>query len=194
MLGSVVGLFSGAALLRRPEWMLRVSRRANRWVSTRQLARPLVRTIILDGWFYRYNRFSGVLLMSGSIYIVYFFTTVFDKTGALNNAFKTASVPPALMAGLLDAMVLCCLMGAVFAAMISLFLIYRPSMLREFEQRANQKISLRQVLKPLEKQHDGLDQYVFRNVRLVGILILLGSSYTLIILASSLKSIWFFAQ
>lgn len=189
MLGSVTGLLAGAALLLRPEWMLRVSKFANRWVSTRQMARPLDRSINMDAWFYRYNRLCGALLMSGAVYVVYFFTAAFDKAAVLKNVFNAASIPPALMAGLLDALVLVSLVTAIFAAIVSLFLIFRPSMLREFEQRANQRVSLRQALKPLESQHGGLDQYVFKNVRLAGILILAGSVYTLVILVNNLKSI-----
>jgi hypothetical protein len=189
ILGSVAGLFAGATLLLSPGWMSNVSKRANRWVSTRQLARPLTLSIGLDSWFYRYNRFNGALLMAGSIYIVYFFTAVFDKAGALKNVFNTATVPPALMAGLIDALVLGGLTGAVFAAIVSLFLMLRPSLLREFEHGANQKISLRRALKPLEIQRDGLDSYVFKNVRWAGILILAGSLYTLVVLLSGWKNI-----
>ena len=187
LLGSVAGLFAAVALLLRPELLLRVSKLANRWVSTRQLSRPLLRFFSLDSWFYRYNRLSGAVLMAGSIYMVYFFTAVFDKTAALNNVFKTAMVPPALMTGLVDALVLASLMGAVFAMLISLFLILRPSMLREFELHANRSISLRKSLKPLEITREGVDQYVFQNMRLTGVLILLGSLYTLVVLVGSLK-------
>jgi len=188
LLGSVAGLFAGAALLLRPELLLRASKFANRWVSTRQLARPLARFFSLDSWFYRYNLLSGAVLMSGSIYMVYFFTAVFDKTVALNNVFKFA-LPPALMAGLVDALVLSALMGAVFALLISLFLVLRPSMLREFELSANRSVSLRKELKPLEITRDGVDQCVFRHVRLAGMLILSGSIYTLVVLVSSFKSL-----
>lgn len=189
LLGSVAGLFAGAALLLRPALLLRASQLANRWVSTRQLSRPLARFFSLDSWFYRYNRLSGAVLMSGSIYMVFYFTAVFDKTVALNSVFKTAMISPALMTGLVDALVLASLMGAVFTLLISLFLILRPSMLREFELHANRSISLRKSLKPLEITRDGVDRYVFRNVRVAGVLILLGSLYTLVVLVSSFKSL-----
>lgn len=188
LLGSVAGLFAGAALLLRPALLLRASKFANRWISTRQLSRPLTRFFSLDSWFYRYNRLSGAVLMSGSIYMVYFFTAVFDKSVALKNVFKTDLLPPALMEGLVDALVLASLTGAVFVMLISLFLILRPSMLREFELSANRSVSLRKELKPLEITRDGVDQCVFRNVRLAGILILSGSIYTLVVLVSSFNS------
>lgn len=189
LLGSVAGIFAGVALLLRPELLLRANKFANFWVSTRQLSRPLVRFFSLDSWFYRFNRLSGAVLMSGSIYMVYFFTVVFDKTVAFNFIFKAAMVPAALMEGLIDALVLSSITGAVFALLISLFLIFRPSMLREFEFHANRKISLRERLKPLEITRDGMDRYVFRNMRLTGVLILSGSIYTLVVLVSSFRSL-----
>lgn len=188
MLGSVAGLFAGAALLFRPDWLQRVSKHANRWFSTRQMVRPLARAIDMDNWFYRYNRLSGTLLIAAAFYIVYYFTAVFDKYSALRNVFNAANIHPEIMAGLIDALVLICMMGAVFAGIIGLFFIFRPSMLREFELQANCKTSLRRRLKPLEIQRDALDQYVLRHMRLVGILMLLGSIYTLVVLLNSLKN------
>lgn len=189
LLGSVAGLIAGAALLLRPDWLRYAGNFVNRWVSTRKWTRWFVHAIALDAWFYRYNKFCGAILLAGSIYMVYFFTVVFDKTGALNGVFKSNAIPLVLMGGLVDAMVLIALTGAVFVAMISLFLILRPSMLRELEIRVNQKTSLRKALKPLEQQHSSLDQYVFRHQRLVGILIMAGSIYTLVVLTNNWKII-----
>jgi len=187
--GSVAGLFAGAALLLRPDWLLRVSAFTNRWVSTRQMTRPLVRSFHMEGWLYRHNRISGAMLMLGSIYILYFFTAVFNKLGVLTNVFKISGIAPGVMAGLIDALVLTCITGAVFVAIVSLFLLFRPSMLRELELRANHTMSLRRVLKPLENQHAALDEYVFQNVRVAGVLILAGSLYTLVVLIYNLSNI-----
>ena len=189
MLGSVAGLFAGAALLCCPDWLLRVSKHANRWVSTRQVARPLARSIDLEGWLYCHNRPAGILLMSAAAYIIYYFTALFDKPVAMNSVFKSSIIPSVLMDGLIDALVLVSLIGAVFAVLISLFIVFRPSMLREFEQRANKRTSLRQGLKPLEILRGGVDHYVSKNVRLVGVLIFTGSFYTLVIMLGHWKSI-----
>lgn len=188
MLGSIAGLIAGAALLLRPDWLMRVNKLANRWVSTRQMVRPFSYSINLESWCYRHNRLIGTLLMSAAVYIIYYLTTAFDKTAALKNVFYSASIPPLLMDGLLDGFVLFGLTGAVFAAMVSLFLVFRPSMLRDFEQRANKRTSLRQALKPLENLRGGVDQYVFRHVRLAGVLIFAGSFYTLAILLINWKN------
>lgn len=179
MLGSIAGLLTGAVLIMRPDWMLRLSKYTNRWVSTRQLNRKLERTVNLNRWFYRHHQASGSLTLVGALWIIGFFTIAFDKPKALAALPKNAVIPPALMEGLLDALVLASLTGAVFAVIISLFMLLRPSLLRGFEQGANQWLSLRRALKPLEISHSGVDEYVFRHVRLMGVLLLFGSLYTL---------------
>ena len=86
------------------------------------------------------------------------------------------------MGGLLDALVLCVLLGALFALFVSLFLLRRPSLLKDFEQGANQWISLRRALRPLELPREGVDEYVFKFGPQAGILLVLGSLYTLALL------------
>lgn len=187
MLNSVAGLFAGAALLLRPEWMMQASKLANHWVSTRQLSHPLTRLVSLDSWFYRHNRLSGTLILCGSIYMLYFFLVIFSPNAALIYLFNSFWIPQKIMEGLVDALVLVSITGAVFAMLISFFLLFRPSMLRDFELRAHQKISLRQTIKPLEIQRTWLDRFVFRNMPLFGVLILAGSLYTLVVLLKHWK-------
>ncbi len=180
MLGSIAGLLTGAVLIMRPDWMLRLGKYTNRWVSTRQLNRKLERKVKLDRWFYRHHQASGSLMLAGALWIIGFFTIAFDKPRSLAALSKNVVIPPALMEGLLDALVVASLTGAVFAVIISLFLLLRPSLLRGFEQGANQWLSLRRALKPLEISHSGVDEYVLGNFRLIGILLLFGSLYTLV--------------
>ena len=180
MLGSVAGLFAGMALVLRPDWLLRVSKRANQWVATRHLEQSLERSVKLDPWFYRYRHMSGILTLAGAVYILYFFTAGLNKPATLAGLSMKSSIPPALIGSLLDALALSCVLGAAFALIISLFLLFRPSMLRGFEQGSNRLLSLRHALKPLEIKRSGVDEYVFHNARLVGVLLLFGSLYTLV--------------
>jgi len=182
LLGSVAGLLAGALMLWRPEWLARVSKYANRWVSTRQMGRALERSVNIDHWFYRYGHLSGAVLLAGAIYIIYIFTLHFARADLLLILARMHLVQPVLLGPLLDTLVLVFLAGALLALLVGLFLIFRPSLLRDLEFGANQRISMRQSLKPMEMQHD-LDQLVFRNVRLVGMLLLCGSLYTLVALA-----------
>jgi hypothetical protein len=182
MLGSIAGVFSGIALLLRPDWLNHINKAANGWISTRQAARPLGKSFNMEGFFYRYNQPLGIVLMLASGYMIYYFSSVFNAKSAISSVFKTTTISPLLMSGLLDALVLVFITSAVFAMLISLFLIFRPSMLRDFELAANKIISMRRSLKPLEVQRTGLDQFVFRHKQIIGLLLLLVSLYIFVIL------------
>ncbi len=182
LLGSVGGLLAGVALLLRPEWLQRLSKQGNRWVSTRQMGRSLEKEINVDHWFYRYGHLSGLLLLAGAVYIVYKLTSQISRGDMLINIAKLKLVPPVWVSPVLDTLVLVFLAGAVAAAIVSVFLIFRPSMLREMELGANQNVSMRESLKPLEIQRGNLDHLVFEHVRLVGALLLGGSLYALVVL------------
>lgn len=177
--GSLAGLLAGVTLIMRPSWMLHAAGRANLWVDTRQINRLLEHAVKIDRWFYRNHRMSGILLLAGAVFLIYFFTVRFDKHGTLAGLSRIFLLTPMVTGVLLDVLVLSILFGTAFATIVSLFMLSRPSMLREFEQGANQWLSLRRSIKPLEKKRRGMDDFVFRNVQLSGVLLLLGSLYAL---------------
>lgn len=179
MVGSIAGLFAGAALVLRPAWLLHASWCVNRWIATRQVASLLERVVKVDRWFYRHHHASGMSLLAGAIFLIYFFTASFDRIRTLIGLSRVFAIPPVFTLVLLDTAVLSILLGAAFALIVSLFLLIRPSMLRGFEQGANQWISLRRALKPFEISRVGVDEYVFQNVQMAGVLLLFGSLYTL---------------
>jgi hypothetical protein len=182
IVGSLAGLVVGALLLWRPQRLRAVSAVLDRWITTRHLDQSLERSISLDPWFYRYRRTSGALTLLGACYILYFFTVGMDKAETINGLSLFYKLPDVLVGVLLDAGVLIALLGALFAGVISLFLLVRPSMLREFERGANRWVSLRRALKPAEIPRPGVDEYVFQHGRRAGILLVLGSLYTLVLL------------
>ena len=182
IVGSLAGMVVGVLLVLRPQSLQRVSQLLNRWISTRHLDQSLERSVSLDPWFYRYRRTSCTLTLLGAFYILYFFTVNMDRANTISAFAQHSSLPTALIAWLLDALVLSALLGALFAAFISVSLLLRPSMLREFEQGANQWLSLRRALKPMEIPRKDVDAYVFQHGRQAGILLVLGSLYTVVLL------------
>lgn len=184
MSGSIAGLFAGTALVLRPAWLLYVGKLVNRWISTRKLSSLLERMINIDRWLYRHHRITGILLLAGALFLINFFTGSFDKSTALAKFSRALAIPSAFTDVLLDSAVLSILLGVTFTMIISLFLLIRPSMLKGFERDANQWISLRRSLKPFEIPRTGIDEYVFQNVRMTGIMLLLGSLYTLAVLTA----------
>jgi hypothetical protein len=183
LVGSLAGMVVGVLLLLRPEGLQRLGKKLNRWISTRHLDQAMERTINFDPWLYRYRRVGGTLILLGAIYVLYYFTVSMDRASAIEGLARYFNkLHPALIGGLLDALVLSSILGALCAALVGLFLILRPSMLRDFEQVANQWISLRRAMKPMEIRRDGVDEYVFKRARLAGMLLVLGSTYVLVML------------
>jgi hypothetical protein len=182
LVGSLAGMAVGVMLLLRPEGLQRVGLKLNRWISTRHLDQSMERTINLDPWFYRYRRVGGTFIFFGAVYVLYYFTVSMERANAIGDLAGYFKLPASLIAALLDALVLSSILGALCAALVGLFLILRPSMLRDFEQVANQWVSLRRAMKPMEIRREGVDEYVFKRARQAGILLVLGSFYVLVML------------
>ena len=174
-LAGMVGLLGSAVLVLRPDWLVVLGKYANRWISTRKYERALERAVNFDRWFYRHARIGGMLLLSGACGIILYFAVYFDKAGLAVNLSSGNVGALREIDRLLDGFVLLALAGGIFAAMTSLFLLLRPSLLRDFEQDANRWISTRRALFPLEVVHGELDDYVLRHYRVVGVLLLLAS-------------------
>ena len=182
IVGSVGGILIGALLLFWPQRLRAISAVLDRWVSTRRFDRALERKIRLDPWFYRHRRITGTLTALGALYVLYFFSMQLDREQAIAGLIKRLGYHPLLVGGLLDALVLSALLGALSALLVALFILFRPSLLRDFERGANRWLSLRQSLKPLEIPRDNMQRSVERYVRQVGIFLLLGGLYTLVLL------------
>lgn len=182
--GGVSGLLMGAALILRPDWLVRISEVTDTWVATRKVSSALERVFRIDHWLYRHHRLSGGLLLAGAVFLMYFFSARFDKAPIMLSFAIRYSIPPVFTEILVDSAVLSILLGAAFTLLISLFLLHRPSMLKNFEQRANRWISLRQALKPLESLRSGVDDYAFQNAQMTGVLLLAGSLYVLVVLTA----------
>ncbi len=169
--GSVAGLIVGAVLILRPHWLLRAGPIANRWISTGSLDNMLNISINADSWFYRYRRASGFATLAGAMYVLYFFSVQIDTTSAGSSYIGV----------LFDSMVLIALLGAALALFVSLIVLFRPSLLRKFESAANEWISLRDALKPLEILHNNVDEFTFRHTQQMGVILVLCSVYTLVV-------------
>jgi hypothetical protein len=116
--------------------------------------------------------------------MLYFFSMGLDQQSAISGIASRFGLSGAGAAWLLDVMVLTSLCGAVLAIFVSLFLLLRPSSLRDFEQGANRWISLRRAMKSVEVEHGELDEFVMRHARHVGMVLVTGSLYVLVLLAT----------
>ena len=175
LLGALLGVMLGLLLIFRPQLVKRLSNAANRWVTTRHLNRWLDRSFSIEHWFYQRHRATGIVIVAGATYILVYFGMLFDKAHALQHL--GGRLPPQLLDGLLDALVLCSLVGGAVALIVGLFMWLRPSMLRGFEEQANRWVSTRRATRVLDVPHDEVDRYVTRHAQRVGWLLLLASIY-----------------
>lgn len=182
-LASITGMVAGALMIVRPDWLGAAGLHLNRWVATRSLEQVLERSVDLDRWFYRHHQAAGLSMLAGACWIIYFFIVAFDKYRMLGPLARAAGLARRAMEGLLDGVVLLGLAGAVFAALVSLFLLLRPSLLREFEHGANQWVSTSRAQEVLDVPREGAERYVVRHYRLFGLLLMLGSLFMLGMLA-----------
>lgn len=188
VLGGMSGIFIGLLLIFDPQRFHRISSMLDRWVSTRALDKALERNITLDPWLYRYRRATGALILAGALFILYYFAVELEREAAIVALAKRFHYPASLTGGLLDALVLSALLGAFCATFVALCLMFRPSLLRGFEASANQWLSLRKALKPMEIPRDYLNDFVAQHTRRVGIFLLIGGVYILALLS------WWFAR
>jgi len=186
-LAAVVGLVAGIVIVARPDLLAVAGKYANRWVSTRRMDRALESWVSLDKWFYGYPRASGGLMLAAAIWIIWYFVISFDQHGVAA-ALSRGNQASAQVADIfLEAFALVCTGGAVLAVLTSFVLLFRPGILRGLEGRTNLWLSLRKTLKPVEVPRSGVDQYVVRHSRLVGVLLLLGALYILAGLAIAVR-------
>lgn len=175
LLGALLGMVLGLLLISRPRLVERLNQTANRWVTTRHINRWLDRSFSIEHWFYQHHRATGLVIVAGATYILVYFGMLFDKAKALRHL--AGRFPPQILGGLLDALVLCALVGGVVALIVGLFMWLRPSMLRGVEGQANQWVSTRRATRVLDVPHGEVDRFVARHARQVGWVLLLASIY-----------------
>ena len=180
LVGALLGIALGLLLIFRPQLLANINRVANRWISTRGVSRLMDHSLSIEHWFYRHHRATGVAVVLGAIYIFIYFGMLFDKALMLQRL--SSKVPARLLDGLLDALVLSSLTGAMVALIAGLFLWLRPSMLRGIEEHANLWVSSRKATKILDIPRDQVDRYVERHAQKAGWLLLLGSIYLFFLL------------
>jgi hypothetical protein len=182
ILGSVAAIVVGGMLVFRQEQLRNISTLMDRWISTRNFDHPLEKRISLDPWFYRHSQVTGIAILAGALFILYFFTFGMERAQTVAGLVHRFAYPIALAEVLIDALALIAILGALSAVLVSMFVLFRPSLLRGFEDQANQWLSLRKTMKPLEIPRDDLNRYVERHARLFGIFFMLGGLYVLVLL------------
>lgn len=182
--GAVLGLVVGALLLFDSARVMRWNYALNAWYSTRKGMRGLERPVDIKRAVYRWHRVLGVLLFAGAVFALD--TLVFGfNTTALVRTFRDVG-SPGLLGLAFESVRIALVVGNLVALIAAAVLVFRPSLLKGLEAWGDRYYSGRESTKPLEIMRYQPDDFVRARPRVVGIFVLLGSAYVLVVLGQRL--------
>lgn len=181
IIGSIFALLLGLLFILSPKQAGELLLRYNHWQSLRRPLRPLEIPRSVEPCLYRHHRPVGLFILLSTSYILYHLAFSYDPAAArllllklYGNAIVTEWLLEATLCFMVPTTVLLMLFGATMAL--------QPSALKGIEQWANQWISTRKALQPLEKQHKALDGWVMNHPRPFGLFLILAAGYNLTVL------------
>lgn len=156
----------GIALLLAPHTVLGLSKRLNRWSTPRKLLRNWELPRDSERFVYRHHRLFGAFLIAGASY------TLFGLAAGLRPSVHQQLTTGQLATYMLDAVLIFLVLGSGMALVIGSIMLVRPSRLKRVESVANAWISTRRVLRAIDLMDDRIDNLVFRQPRLAGLVFL----------------------
>jgi hypothetical protein len=175
LLGGVLGVLTGLALLFNSALVFRISERMNVWISTRKAAKALDTSIEVERAVYRAHRVIGALLLAGALYTLYMMLV------HLHGAHIALAMPkfihPQLAGWLGISLRIFFIVANVIAAVIAIVMVVRPSALKGIEAWTNRSYSARRTLKFLETPRDAFDPIVRAHPQLTGLLFTVAGAF-----------------
>jgi hypothetical protein len=185
LVGAAFALLAGLLLIFDTRRAFRVGDWLNKWVSTREVVKPLEEHRNISRPLYRMHRLVGALICAGALYSL---VVLGAPSGGSAIAMSLAGVGPNRLFGawLGESLRYVLLAGNLGALVFGVVFLVRPSALKSLEAWADKRISERKAVKPLEKMRMSADQFLRRHPRAVGVLVVLGSLYVLLNLGYAL--------
>jgi hypothetical protein len=179
--GSIFALLLGLLFILAPTQAQLFSIRCSRWVSLRRPTKSLEILRTSEPYIYRHHRTIGLFIILSTTYTLYGLTLNYDHTTTLhilsqltNNTLIAQWLLNAALWFAVPVSVLLLLFGATMAL--------KPSTLKVIERYANRWISTRRLFQPLETPYNFLDNWVARQPRYFGLLLVMATTYNLSIL------------
>jgi len=163
-----IGFAVGLGVAIRPAILGRLRSAGDRRVSMRRATRALDIPHNIDRWFYRHHRLYGAFVVTLSVVLLAFLT--FGTTPQV--WLHSLPVADRGIGGILvDTARLVLWALGLFALVIGVVVLVRPSALKRFETWANRWVTPRRALKGLDHDVRGLDDWIARHPRGWGITI-----------------------
>ena len=177
LIGGIVSVLVGIALIFRHEWLFRAFGYMNRWVSCRRAMRPL--EITRDSWPFieQFRYLLSVFLTTGAAYVVYWLLTQMDMGALVGLIGSSPGFPKIIIYWLVDSVRWFFILVSAMGIIIGVMLAFSLTALRQAEVYFSRWISTRNTLvaKKSEAMHLGADHLIVTFPKIAGIIITLMS-------------------
>lgn len=183
IIGTFIALIFGLGLIFATKITLKFNEKINTRISLREKTKAIETPIKSEPLFYKYAKVSGIILVSGSLFVLYTLAT-FNFYSLIPYLPKSIS-PPAwewlLQAGQIFFFITC-----TFILIFGLIVLIRPSQIKNFEMAANRWISTRQRLQKMSNDINTANKLVESYPRAFGSFIAIFSLVVLFLLLPGL--------
>ena len=186
--GNLFAIVIGVLLMAAPEWMAVLRDFSNRWISTRQLTKPLDVPHETDHAMLRYPRTLGaIMLASGSLILVkgglfVYGLSVTEGGRLLAHFFGVRNMTLSVWESLWLTLMSVIMLGALLALLVGVLSLFMTPTLERIVKIANTWLTVRRTLKPLTKPNYKFDRMVTGNPRLWGGAIVVVALYAVAVL------------
>ena len=169
IIGSFVGLILGLGLILVPSTTLKINDTINTRISLREKTKNIEKLIKSEPFFYKYAKVSGLILIVGSLFVLYTLATfnIYSLT-----PYLPKSISPATWDWLLNAGQIFFFIACTFIFIFGFIVLIRPSLVKSFEQAANHWISTRQHFSKMSNDINFVNNLVNTYPRTFGCFIL----------------------
>ena len=183
-LGLLVALL-GIFMVLFPGVIVRSSGRLNRWISTEPFFNSIDRPRRSERLFYRYHHIFGGLIVIGAAYCLLVAIRYLDETQLISAL--PVIVNREVSSWLYTSLHYVLIAANAFALVLGFFVLIRPSLIKDFEMRANRWFGNEKLLQPLDRAHAIPEDRFPGNLRLFGVAVFLGGIFMMVNVSLALQ-------
>jgi hypothetical protein len=171
---AVLMAVTGLLMVLLPGRMLVLNQKLDIWIDTSRWFRLLDEPHRVERGFYRHHVITGVLIIAGALYSLrYLWVLRQNELLLLVPEFSGPEMAEWVHAGLS----LFLIAGNGIALLAGIIVLFRPSLLKGVEVWANTWVDSEKVMRKLDSRMEGTGRFISGHVRLLGMLVVIGSVY-----------------
>lgn len=165
---------AGLLMIVMPGRMLWLNQKFDIWIDTSRWFQSLDQPHQAERIFYRHHIIMGLLIMVGAIYSLRYLWTLQQSDLLLLLPVFSEQALAEWFHGVIS---LFLLVGNGIALVVGFIVLVRPSLLKRVEVWANTWVDSGRILRRLDSRMEASNQLIARHMRLVGLLVVIGSLY-----------------